>query len=313
MIGRKKNTKKCRRRPEPIADRSIPGFKRIAVDDVACDEAGKQANTEREGEKDVREKQTRQGGIAGRCAGVTAERGKILRHGFGREDCKKHGVGVIHIEHQASDQGEDEPLGKRPSGAGLVPVPYKKRDDESGMRVGPSWIEIHIHGKRTGPPDGNGGKQGPAFLQVVAGETESQQQTKESVERGGKSHSVAIGGGEAIGRDPGTKGASEKDARMSHEQKRRPEDGGTNREMVFEVAGGGAKERFGLARLVHPRIAKAGIRMLIVMGEIKTVFDEGSADKSIVTNTVAANPGIEEGEREHKKQEEYELRIAQAG
>src|SRR6266404_2231143 len=90
----------------------------------------------------------------------------------------------------------EKPLGKGTGRARLMPIPEEESDGESRMRVRPGGIEIHVDGKRAGPPDGDGGEERAAFADVLAGETEGEQQTQKTVDGGGERHSDAVGSGE---------------------------------------------------------------------------------------------------------------------
>ncbi len=97
---------------------------------------------------------------------------------------------------------------------------------------------------------------------------------------------------------------------MRGHEKRRPENGGSDGEMVIEMAGAGAKFRGGLAIFVETIFAEAGVGFLIVAGEIEIVLDQRSADESVVAHAVTANPGIKHGQGEQKEHEKQALRLA---
>src|SRR6266513_1310775 len=99
---------------------------------------------------------------------------------------------------------------------------------------------------------------------------------------------------------------------MREEEKRRPEYRGANREMIVEVARGRSKIGFGLAVFVEARSAETIVGMLIVPGEIETVLNQRSASKGVVADAVAAHPGVEERQREKKKNDEEALRFTRA-
>src|SRR6266851_2879741 len=161
------------------------------------------------------------------------------------------------------------------------------------MRVGPGWIEIHVDGKRTGPPDGERGEEGPALLHILAREAEGQEQAEKTIEGSGEGHGDAVGSGETVGGDGGTEGAGEKNAGMREEEKRRPENRGADGEMVVKVAGGRSKAGFGLVIFVKARPTETFVGVLIVLGEIETVLDQRSAGEGVVADTIAAHPGVE--------------------
>ena len=196
-----------------------------------------------------------------------------MARSFDGEDGEEHGVGVVNVEHEAGDDGENQPLAERARGARLVPIPKKQSNGESRMRVGPRGIEIHVDGERTGPPDGERGEEGPAFRDILASEAEGEEQAEESIESRGEGHSDAVRGGKAVGGDGGTEGARKKDTGMREEKKRHPKNRGADGEMVFEVARGSTKVGPGLVIFVEARAAETFVGMLIVFGEIETVFD----------------------------------------
>ena len=80
--------------------------------------------------------------------------------------------------------------------------------------------------------------------------------------------------------------------------------------MIFKVAGAGAKFSGGLAVFVETIFAEADIGFLVVAGEIEIVLDERSAGKSVVTDAVTADPGIEHRQGEQKEHEKQALRLA---
>ncbi len=94
---------------------------------------------------------------------------------------------------------------------------------------------------------------------------------------------------------------------MREEEKRGPENRGADGEMVVEVAGGRSKGGPGLVIFVEARPAEAGVGGLIVPGEIERVLDQRSASKSVVTDAIAANPGVEKRQREKKEKKKQAL------
>ena len=106
------------------------------------------------------------------------------------------------------------------------------------------------------------------------------------------------------------RGTREKNAGVGDKQKRSPENGGADGEVIFEVAGASAKFSGGLAVFVETIFAEAGVGLLIVMSEIEIVLDERSARVGVVADAVSAHPGIEHGQREKKEHKEKALRFA---
>jgi hypothetical protein len=86
-------------------------------------------------------------------------------------------------------------------------------------------------------------------------------------------------------------------------------DGGADGEMVVEAAGGRSKAGFGLVIFVEAGAAETFVGILVVFREIETVLDERGASKSVIAYAVAANPRIQERQREQKKKNEQPLRF----
>jgi hypothetical protein len=185
-----------------------------------------------------------------------------------------------------------------------VPIPEEEGHGESGMRVGPRRIEIHVDGKRAAPPDGDGGEESPAVGDILAREAKGKKETKEAVEAGGESHGEAVRSGEAVSWNGGAENAGYADGEMGEEKKRSPEKGRTHCEMIVEVTGGGAKNSARLTVFVDPGVTEARVCKLIVAGEIEGVLDERGADEGIVADTVAVDPRVQQGQRKEKKDEE---------
>jgi len=74
-------------------------------------------------------------------------------------------------------------------------------------------------------------------------------------------------------------------------------------EMVVEVAVGVRKS--GLGWLFSSRRGRGSFRWRVDSpGEIETVLNERSAGESVIADAIAANPGIDERQREKKKKKE---------
>ena len=99
---------------------------------------------------------------------------------------------------------------------------------------------------------------------------------------------------------------------MGKEKKRSPENGGADGEVVLEMAGGRARVGLGLAIFVEARAAKTFVGMPVVFGEIEIVLNQRGAGKRVITDAIAAHPGIEEWEREKKKNKEQALGFMRA-
>lgn len=296
VIGREKDGEKYGRTPEPVAEGSVAGFERATVNDEASDENGQQTEKHDNAEENMTDEKFRSagsGGGAGR-SGVS-KRGEVLGQGFNKQDGEEQGIGVVDVEHESGDRGEDQPLREPARGTRAVPVPKEQGDSESGVRVRPRRIEIHINGEGAGPPNGDGGKKGPAFFDILASEAEGEEQTEESVNGGGERHGDAIRGGKTVRGDGGAQRASQQDGGVGEEEEGSPEDGRASGEMVFEMAGGSAKFEFGLAGFVEARPAKTFVGVLIIPGEIETVLNERCAGKGVIANAITAHPRIEKG------------------
>ena len=138
-------------------------------------------------------------------------------------------------------------------------------------------------------------------MHILAREAEGQEQAEKTVDGGGEGHGDAVGSRETVGGDGGTEGAGEKDTGMREEEKRRPKNRGANGEMVVEAAGGRSKGKLGQVVFVEAGAAEAGVGMLVVFGEIKTVLDQRGSGKGVIADAIAADPGVEKREREKKE------------
>src|SRR5260370_12330045 len=105
--------------------------------------------------------------------------------------------------------------------------------------MGPGGIEIHINRKRTGAPDGESGKRGPALSDILSGEGARKEQTKESIYGGTQSHGKDVRSGETIRRNVRAKSVSEKHEGVRRKQKGSPKHGRTGGEEVTDISGFG--------------------------------------------------------------------------
>ena len=177
VVGGKQYGEKGRGAPEPVAERDVAGCQRVPIEKVAREEGGEHAEEEHGDEEQVTDQEVceaRGFGRFGPGARAASERREILARRFDGEDDQKHGVGVINVEHEAGDEREEKPLGKRAGRARLMPIPEEKSDGESGMRVRPRRIEVHVDGQGASPPDGDRGEERPTFADVLARETEGE-------------------------------------------------------------------------------------------------------------------------------------------
>jgi hypothetical protein len=82
--------------------------------------------------------------------------------------------------------------------------------------------------------------------------------------------------------------------------------------MVVQVSRAGAKNCFRVTELIQPALAKASIRVHIVLFKIKIMFNEGRPKKCVIPDTIAAYPRVDQRQGEEKKQEEQALGLARA-
>jgi hypothetical protein len=59
---------------------------------------------------------------------------------------------------------------------------------------------------------------------------------------------------------------------------------------------------------IKPRFAKSPVGVLIVSGEVQVVLNQQRAGKSVISDTVAAHPGIHQRQRNAKQYQENEWR-----
>ena len=215
---------------------------------------------------------------------------------FGCRQNEKHSVGVINVEHEAGEEAEDDPLGDGAVVATVQPVREENGDDESGVRVRPGGVEIHVDGERAAAPNGESGEESPTFGDKFFGETKGEEESEKTVERCAKGHRVAIRRGETVGGHGGPEGASDKNATVRDEKERRPKDGRTDGEVIFKMAGGRAEISARLAGFVEAAFAETGVGVLIVGGEIEIVLNEERAGVGVITDAVASDPGIGQGQ-----------------
>src|SRR5271154_2912902 len=174
--------------------------------------------------------------------------------------------------------------------ASLVPIPDEQRDRECGMRVRPRWIEIHVYGKRATPPNRDGGEKRPSLVNILASHARGEQQSQKAIQCGSEGHCETVRPREPIGRDVRSERAREQHPRVCDQQKWRPENRGSDGEVIVEMTGRGDQERPWLAIFIKPRIAKTGVAGPVVALKVETVLNQRSARECVVANAVAANP-----------------------
>jgi len=223
-----------------------------------------------------------------------AKNTEVLRNSFAEENGEEHQVGVIDVEHEANDEAELEPLRQGTLVSRGIPVPEEEGHGKSGMRMGPRGIEIHIHRQRAPTPDSQDRQESPQGREILARDAKCDEECKEAVERGAIGKSVAVRSREAVSQSGGAEKTGNKNAAMSEDQERRPEDGGTDTEMVVEMARARAEGGLRLATGIDAFIAERLVGRLIVAGKVKVVLDERGAGISVVANTITTNPRIDE-------------------
>src|SRR5580700_4027062 len=175
------------------------------------------------------------------------------------------------------------------------------------MSVRPRWIEIHVYGKRAAPPDGDGAEKSPSLVDILASHARGEQQPQKAIQRGSEGHCETVRRGEPIRRDVRSERASEQHARVSDQQKRRPENRWPNGEMIVEMTGRRDEKRPGLAIFIEPRLAKAGVSRSVVAVKIEAVLNQWRTRKRVVANAIAANPWIHQGQRYKENDEKPAL------
>src|SRR5216683_2768746 len=146
--------------------------------------------------------------------------------------------------------------------------------------MGPGGIEIHINRKRTGGPDGESGKEGPAIVDVLSGEEVGKEQAKESVDGGTQSHGQDVRSGETIRRDVRAK------------QKGSPKHGRTDGEEVTDVSGFGVLTWNELPVGEGARLRKVRIGVAPIFFETQIVLYERRASISVISHAVAMHDRI---------------------
>src|ERR1700739_235087 len=117
-------------------------------------------------------------------------------------------------------------------------------------------MEIHVNGKRAGPPDREGGDKSPHGMHIFPGEPEGNEQREKTVECGAKGHGVAVWPGKAVRRDTGTELPRHQHTRVGNEQERRPKQRWADGEMIIKMAGDSKVLEFRLSGIVETWSAK---------------------------------------------------------
>src|SRR5580704_5605638 len=93
---------------------------------------------------------------------------------------------------------------------------------------------------------------------------------------------------------------------MRSDQKRWPEDGRSNREMIVEVTGRSVLPGVNIAIRVRPPHPEARICREPILLEVQVVLDQKRSAERVISHPVAAHPRICEGQGE-KENEEQDL------
>src|SRR5258708_31687831 len=152
--------------------------------------------------------------------------------------------------------------------------------------MGPRESEIQINRKRTGAPDGESGKKGPALLDVLSGEEVRKQQAEETVNGGTQGHGQDIGSGETISRNVRAKNVSAKHEGVRRKQKGRPKHGRTDGEEVTDVSGFRVLTWIELPVRERARLREVKIRVPPIFLESQIVLYERRASISVVSDAV---------------------------
>ncbi len=178
------------------------------------------------------------------------------------------------------------------------------------MRVRPRRIEVHVHGKRTRPPDRDRRKKCPAFADIFRCNPHCEQQAEESIHRCSQRHREPIRSRESIGCNSGSKCASQEHTYVRHNQKRRPQNRRPDSEVIFKMIRRRAKDRFCISIFVETRVAKTRIRGVVIRREVEIVLNQDGARERVVADTVSAHPRIDQCQRHHEESEQPAIRSA---
>lgn len=115
VVGGEQDLEENRGAPEPFAKRNVAGGEGASVKDRAGEESGEQRNKNDGAEKEMAEDQRTERGPGGSRGGrwrgsSAAEGGAVLREGLPDENGEERGVWIVDVEHEASNEGENEPL-----------------------------------------------------------------------------------------------------------------------------------------------------------------------------------------------------------
>ncbi len=195
----------------------------------------------------------------------------------------------------------------RAGGTRAVPIPEEERDGESRMRVRPGGVEIHINGERTPPPNAHGREKCPLFSNIFSGKREREQKPQKTVNCRTQCHGHEIGNGETVGGNGHSQKVQKQNEQVSEQKKREPKNGWTDREQITDVARFRVLFRQKLAIPPSSGLRKIQIGVPPVFLEVQAVFYQGSTRIGIVSDSIAMNDGIDQGQGKNEEQKENML------
>jgi hypothetical protein len=78
--------------------------------------------------------------------------------------------------------------------------------------------------------------------------------------------------------------------------------------MIFEMAGARVENGLGHAGLVEAIYAETIVGTLIIASEVEVMLDERRTRIGVIADTIAAHPGIEDGQGEKKNDKQIALK-----
>src|SRR5467141_2758017 len=290
----------------PVGRAPVPGNCRVGTeakksteDDGASDESGQEREYDGNREGYICGEEWAGGAKVFLFPGIP-----VRENGFDQREKKKDAIRKINIDHQAGQQAEKNPLKKGSAIARAIPIPEKHCHDKDRVRMGPRRIEIHINRKRTGAPDGESGKKGPALLDVLSGEGVRKKQAEETVNASTQGHGQDIGSGETISRNVRAKNVSAQHEGVRRKQKGSPKYGRTDGEDVTDVSGFRVLTWIELHVRAGSRLREVKIRMPPIFFESQIVLYERRASISVVSDAVPMHDRVYKRQRQQKQNEE---------
>src|SRR5215472_3923626 len=228
----------------------------------------------------------------------------VGNEGFEERKEKKNAVCEIDVDHQAGNQGEQNPLEEGPRTARAIPIPEKKSHRKDGVRVRPCGIEIHVNRERAGAPNSQRGEKGPARFHVLPGQRVGKKQAQKTVNSGADGHGQEVRKREAVRRNVRAQSVAKQHNAVGREEKGRPEKGRSDGKQVAYVTSLCVLGREELAAGQRAGLGKEKIRTAPVFFEMKIVLNQRSAGVGVVANAVTMNNRIYQGKRKEKKKEQ---------